>query len=83
MEILKQKKISFVLLEKVVMISLQIISTKSGKWDVDWLPTGDLRATSENYDGAEDSLNDDILYGTCIDDLMDSVRLYDQEYLDE
>lgn len=61
------------------MLSLQIKSTVSGIWDVDSIPIG-WRATGEDYDGAEDALDDSVVWGKTLDDLFSEIRDWDNEH---
>ncbi len=61
------------------MIKIQLVSTVSGIWDVDEIPIG-WRATHEDYDGAEDALNDCQVFSNSLYELMDEVREWDDEH---
>ena len=65
------------------MLSLQIVSSVSGEWEVMWQATGWADAINENYDGAEDSAENYILSARSIADLMDLVRDFDDEQAEE
>lgn len=60
------------------MIKFQLVSDTSGRWDVTSIPIG-WRATSEDYDGAEDALDGRDLWGKTLDDLMYEIKEYDLE----
>ena len=63
------------------MITLQIVSSMSGTWNVERLPTGVIRAEHEDVMGDEEDPR--IIDGLSIDDLMDSIRQYDKETEEE
>lgn len=58
---------------------LRIISSITGVWGVELLPTGDWRATHEEFDGAEDAGDDRVVYGNTVDDLIERVIDYGEE----
>jgi len=59
------------------VITLQIVSSMSGTWNVEWMPTGVIRAEHEDVMGDEDDPR--IIDGLSVEELMDSIKQYDEE----
>lgn len=64
------------------MIKLQFVSDISGRWDVDSIPIG-WRATHEDFDGAEDALDDRSLTGKLLDDLIGEIKEWEAEQVEK
>lgn len=56
--------------------TLQIKSSITGVWDISVVPTGEWCATHEEFDGAEDSGDDRVVYAGTAVELIEAVREY-------
>jgi hypothetical protein len=65
------------------MVELQIKSNISGVWIIEEVIPGEWYATHEDIDGAEDSYDDRIMHGKTLNNLIENIRAYDEDLIDE